>query len=637
MQASPTQLGSLTKIGFSMRMREGRVQFARCIVNTRGNLCRLKFGVVLSQSSAALTPGSHPVKRELWRRIYANVRPYWKGMAVGLLFTAGVAATHPLLALLMKPLIDEGFSGTKPYYVWALPLVLVGLFVVRGACAFLSNYLMAWVANNVLRDIRGQMFNRVLKLPDPEIRRLGSSSVLNRFTIDSATVMQHATEVLATLVREALIVVALFGVLLYMSWKLTLIVVVLVPPAALVSRMFIRKLREVNRDTVNMNSELTRIVTEGLDGQRVIKLFDGFDYENTRFAHVNARLRRFAIRAASASGAVGPVSQAILSIALGAVIAVALAQAGSEQLTVGAFAAFIGAMGQLLDPLKRLANAAGPMQRMLVAAESVFRLLDQEEEEDSGTRTLPAPIRGHVAFEHVSHRYPDTDRDTLKDVSFEALPGQTIALVGRSGSGKTTLMNMLPRFLSPSDGTIRIDGCDIGELTLANLRSHISLVSQDVVLFNDTIAVNVGYGAANSANEQEIRDALAAANLLEFVDSLPQGIQTEVGEKGARLSGGQRQRLAIARALIKNAPILILDEATSALDNESERQVQASLERLMQGRTTLVIAHRLSTVQSADRIIVLDHGVVQETGTHAELLTADGMYSALYRMQFREE
>ncbi|WP_256445173.1 lipid A export permease/ATP-binding protein MsbA [Verticiella alkaliphila] len=585
---------------------------------------------------AALATGSHPVRRELWRRIYAHVRPYWHGMAVGLLFTAGVAATHPLLALLLKPLIDEGFSGEKPSYIWALPLVLVGLFVLRGACAFLSNYLMAWVANNVLRDLRRDMFSRMLKLPDSDVRRFGSSALLNRFTIDSVTVMQHATEVLATLVREFLIVIALFGVLLYMSWQLTLIVMVLVPPAAIVSRLFIRKLRSVNRDTVNMNAELTRIITEGLEGQRVVKLFNGFNYENSRFAEVNARLRRFAIRAASSSGAVGPASQAILSIALGAVIWVALSQAESDGLTVGGFAAFMGAMAQLLDPLKRLANAAGPMQRMLVAAESVFRLLDQPEEADTGTRRLPAPVRGRVAYESVGHRYADAESDTVQDISFVAEPGQTIALVGRSGSGKTTLMNMLPRFVAPTSGRITVDGEDIAGLTLDNLRSHLSLVSQDVVLFDDSIAVNVGYGVAGGATREQIEAALEAANLKSFVESLPEGMDTLVGERGARLSGGQRQRLAIARALIKDAPILILDEATSALDNESERQVQASLERLMQGRTTLVIAHRLSTVRNADRIIVLDKGVIHESGTHDELVAADGLYAGFYRMQFRE-
>ncbi len=557
-------------------------------------------------------------------------------MAAGMLFTVGVASTHPLLALLMKPLIDEGFSGERPSYVWMLPLILVGLFVARGTFAYLSNYLMAWVANNVLRDLRRDMFSRLLHLPDSDVRRLGSAGLLNRFTIDASTVMQHATEVLATLIREVLIVISLFGVLVYMSWKLTLIVLVLLPPAALVSRLFMRRLREVNRHTINMNSELTRIVTEGLEGQRVIKLFDGYEYENERFAQVNARLRRFAIRGAAASGAIGPVSQAILSVALAAVIGVALAQSGSGDLTVGGFAAFVGAMAQLLDPLRRLANAAGPMQRMLVASESVFRLLDHPPEADNGTRVLPVPVRGHVRFENVTHRFPDAETDTLKNVSFEARPGETVALVGRSGSGKTTLMNMLPRFILPTGGRICIDDIDIAELKLASLRAHISLVSQDVVLFDDTIAANVGYGAASSPCEDEICAALEAANLLEFVESLPEGIHTRVGERGARLSGGQRQRLAIARALIKNAPILILDEATSALDNESERQVQASLERLMQGRTTLVIAHRLSTVQAANRIIVLDHGQIRETGTHDELLVADGLYAALYRMQFRE-
>jgi subfamily B ATP-binding cassette protein MsbA len=276
------------------------------------------------------------------------------------------------------------------------------------------------------------------------------------------------------------------------------------------------------------------------------------------------------------------------------------------------------------------------MQRMLVAAESVFSLVDELPELDEGTRVLPQPVRGHIQFEHVSHKFPDADGMTLEDVSFEIEPGQTVAFIGRSGSGKTTLMSMLPRFTAPTSGTIRVDGEKIDELTLLSLRAHISLVSQDVVLFDDTIAANVSYGAAQPPSDEEVRVALADANLLDFVDSLPLGIHNMVGENAARLSGGQRQRLAIARALIKNAPILILDEATSALDNEAERQVQASLERLMKGRTTLVIAHRLSTVQNADRIIVLDRGRTVEQGTHAQLMEQGGLYSALYRMQFNE-
>ena len=277
------------------------------------------------------------------------------------------------------------------------------------------------------------------------------------------------------------------------------------------------------------------------------------------------------------------------------------------------------------------------MQKMLVSAESVFALIDQTPENDTGTKELPEPVRGKVEFRNVKHRFPDADRDTVNDISFVVEPGQTVALVGRSGSGKTTLVNMLPRFVLADGGTILVDDTPINDLTLRSLRSHLSLVSQDVVLFDDTIAANVGYGALGNSSEQKVRDALAAANLLEFVEGLPQGINTPVGENAARLSGGQRQRLAIARALIKNAPILILDEATSALDNESERQVQASLERLMKGRTTLVIAHRLSTVQNADRIIVLDAGKIVEHGPHAELLAANGLYASLYKMQFRDD
>jgi subfamily B ATP-binding cassette protein MsbA len=331
-----------------------------------------------------------------------------------------------------------------------------------------------------------------------------------------------------------------------------------------------------------------------------------------------------------------PITQIVTACAVAAVIAVALNQANSGTLTVGSFAAFMAALAQIFDPIKRLTKVASRMQKMLVSAESVFTLIDQPCETESAQQTLPGRAFGRVQFKQVSHRFVDGQTDTLKNVTIDIEPGQTVAFVGRSGSGKTTLVNMLPRFVVPTAGQVLMDGQDVQLLSLKNLREQLSLVSQDVVLFDDTIAVNVGYGALHEASEDEIRRALKAANLLEFVDSLALGLQTQVGENATRLSGGQRQRLAIARALIKDAPILILDEATSALDNESERQVQASLEVLMKGRTTLVIAHRLSTVQNADKIVVMDQGQVIEQGTHADLLSANGAYAALYQMQFRQ-
>lgn len=558
-------------------------------------------------------------------------------MALAILLMAGAAATQPTLAVIMKPLLDDGFNGTKPYFVWAIPLAVVGLIFLRGICNFFSDYLLAWVANNVLLGMRRDMFERLLGLPDADFKRGDTGRLLNRFTIDAGNVTGYATDVLTVLVRETLVVIALICVLLYMSWKLTLIILVTLPVSVLISRVFIRRLRRINRETVNMNAELTRVASEGINGQRVIKLFDGYEAERGRFAFVNARLRRFAMRTATADAAMTPLTQVCISISVGIIIAVALSQANHGSLTAGSFAAFLTALGQILDPMKRLTNLAGKMQKMLVAAESVFTLIDQEPEIDTGHRTLTEPVRGRIEFRQVTHRFPDADRDTLHDVSFQIEPGQTVALVGRSGSGKTTLANMLPRFVLPDTGSILIDDVPINELTLRSLRSHLSLVSQDVVLFDGSIAANVGYGALGQASEEKIREALEAANLLEFVDGLPQGMHSPVGENAARLSGGQRQRLAIARALIKNAPILILDEATSALDNESERQVQASLERLMHGRSTLVIAHRLSTVQNADRIIVLDNGKIVEQGAHAELLAAQGLYASLYNMQFRED
>ena len=590
----------------------------------------------MNSATRTTAANADPVRPDLWRRIYARVGSHWKGLVLAVILMSGAAATQPTLAVMMKPLLDNGFAGGDPQLVWIIPLAVVGLITLRGICNFFSDYLLSWVANNVLLGMRRDMFERLLDMPDSEFKKGDNGRLRNRFTVDAGNVTGAATDVITVLVRESLVVIALICVLLYMSWLLTVIVLVMLPITTLIAKSFTRRLRRINRDTVNMNAELTRVVGEGIDGQRVIKLFDGYAHERDRFAFVNGKLRRFAMRTATADAALTPLTQICIAISVAVVIAVALGQGNNNSLTPGGFAAFMAALAQIFDPIKRLTNVASKMQRMMVAAESVFTLIDQTPENDSGTKRLNEPVRGRIEFRDVCHRFKDADRDTLKNVSFSVEPGQTVALVGRSGSGKTTLANMLPRFVVPTEGDILVDGTRIADLSLLDLRAHLSLVSQDVVLFDDTIAANVGYGALGNASEQQVRDALESANLLSFVDNLPQGMHTMVGENAGRLSGGQRQRLAIARALIKNAPILILDEATSALDNESERQVQASLERLMKGRTTVVIAHRLSTVQNADRIVVLDEGRVVETGGHDELLAADGLYAALYRMQFRE-
>lgn len=575
------------------------------------------------------------VRRNLWRRIFERVGSFWKFLAISVLCTMIASATQPALAYLMKPLLDEGFAGTRPDFVWLIPLAIIGLMFIRGVFNFFGEYLMAWVANKVLFRMRKEMFDSLLHMPDTVFQKGDSGRLLNRFTVDAGNVTQHAAEVVTNLVREVFVVLAMLALLLYLSWELTLIILVIFPFSVLVGGYFAKRLRTINRRTLDMNAVLTSTVKEGIEAQRVIKLFDGFERETTRFERVNQGLRAFAMRAATADAAMSPLTQWVISFSVAAVVSVALHQA-ERGLTPGDFIAFITALGQIFDPVRRLTNLASKSQKMMAAAESVFKLIDTPQERDEGTQICTVRADSLIEFQDITFQFNEESAEVLKHLSFRVKAGQTIALVGRSGSGKTTLVNMLPRFVEPSAGQIVIDGTPIHEFTLASLRHNLSLVSQHVVLFEGSIADNIRYGSNHAASDEQLRVVLEAANLWDFVQTLPEGLNTQIGESGSWLSGGQRQRLAIARALLKDAPILILDEATSALDNESEKLVQDSLERLMKGRTTFVIAHRLSTVKNADRILVLDGGVIIEDGSHEALLKNSGLYQSLYEMQFKE-
>jgi subfamily B ATP-binding cassette protein MsbA len=573
--------------------------------------------------------------RDLYLRLLGHVRPHWKGFVLTLAATALAAATEPLFPALMKPLLDKGFGqGGNQWLAW-LPLAIVGIFVLRGVAGFLSSYGMSWVSNRVITDLRQLMFERLMRLPTSYFDAHASSVPATRIAYDVNGVAAAATSTLTVLVRDTLSVMGLVGWLLYLNWKLTLISLAVIPLIALIIRGFSARLRRLSLAAQEGMAQMNQVLQESIRGQKVVKIFGGEAHATSRFSKVNKALRGYGMRQAIAAAAVAPITQIFASVGLAIVVYVALQQSAGSETTVGGFVSFVTAMLLLLAPLKHLADINAPLQRGLAAAESVFRMLDEATEVDIGTTDL-GRARGEIEFAAVGLRYAGTERDALADIDLVVRPGETVALVGPSGGGKSSFVNLVPRFYHAGSGQIRIDGHDIETLTLASLRANIAHVSQDVFLFDDTVAANIAYGGKRDATRSEIEAAAKAAHAIEFIKDLPQGLDTVIGENGSRLSGGQRQRIAIARAILKDAPILILDEATSALDSESERAVQEALETLMQGRTTLVIAHRLSTIERADRIVVLSQGRIAEIGSHAELLSQGGLYSHLYKLQFEQ-
>ena len=571
--------------------------------------------------------------RAIYARLLTYLRPYWKAFALAVIGMVAIAATEPAFPALMKYLLDQGFKTEDPRMVWLIPLGIILLFVVRGIFTFCTSYLMTWISTRLITDLRREMFAKILVLPTQVYHEQSAGKLISRLIYDVSLITEAATTVLVTIVRESLTAVALIAYLLYLDWKLTLITLAIGPLFAFIVKAFSQRIRAASRLSMESIRLVSHAIEESVIAHKVIKIFGGQPQQSEHFRLETERLRRAMMREAVPASAITPITHLAASVAVAIITYLALSQTtGQAGSSPGGFISFITAMLMLISPIKKLTSVNSILQRGLSACESVFALLDSPSEDDSGQVDL-VNVKGNIDFDHVSFTYPGADRTALENLNLSIGAGQTVALVGASGGGKTTISALIPRFYRVSAGHIRIDGFDINDLTLSSLRHNIALVSQDIVLFNSTIEANIAFGSRDTCSREDVIRAARAANAWDFIEQLPEGLDTPIGENGAKLSGGQRQRIAIARALLKNAPILILDETTSALDTESERQVQAALATLMKNRTTLVIAHRLSTIERADLILVLDQGRIVEAGTHAELLRANGHYANLSRLQ----
>jgi ATP-binding cassette, subfamily B, bacterial MsbA len=568
----------------------------------------------------------------IYRRLFSYAKPFMGTFAIGICGAILYAAANAAQFKLVQVFMHGTFVQSSPDVIWQVPLGAVALFTLRGIGDYISTYYPSWVGRQVVKKLRHDLFAHFMRLPTAFLDRQQSGMMLSKLTNNIELVAAVATNAAISIISDSLTIVALIVVMFYLNWKLATFCLAVAPVIAWLMGVANRSFRRYSQRIQSSMGDITRVSKEAIDAHRLIKIFNAEDHQTQRFELVNEHNRASNMKMIRAKAISNPVVQCIASLALASVLYFSIRQVQAGELTLDKFFAFLTALLQVPSALRSLINMSGPLQQGIAAGQSVFEVLDEPTEGSGGTRAITR-ARGEIEFRNVSFGYGGEKGDVLHDVSFHVNPGETVAIVGRSGSGKTTLVGLVPRFFDVQQGSVLLDGVDVREYRLTDLRSQVSLVSQDVFLFNDTIRNNIAFNAVGKSQAQ-VEEAARAANVSEFVAEQPQGFETVLTDRGQNFSGGQRQRISIARALLKDSPVLVLDEATAALDNESERRVQQELATLMQGRTTLVIAHRLSTVESADRIIVLDQGRIAEMGSHQELLARGGLYAALHGMQF---
>jgi subfamily B ATP-binding cassette protein MsbA len=571
---------------------------------------------------------------DTYRRLLAATKKYWVAVVLGIAGTIALSLIDAGFAWLIKPIINQGFIARDIVFIRWLPLIIVVIFIFRGVAGFASSYFISRVSRNVVKDFRCKIFSHLLKLPANFYDRHSSGHLLSTIIYNVEQVAQASSDALVTTLQEASLVIGLVAVMFMVNWQLTLFFMIVTPFIVWVMKTCSSRLRRLSTNVQKSVGEVTHVASESIEAYKVIRLYGGQEYEDHKFARVTKSNQQRELKVVVTNSVSTSLVQLIIAIPIAVVLF--FATSPSFHVTAGSFASIISSMIMMLRPVRRLTMINSYIQKGIAGAESIFLLLDEEVEKDTGTQRL-VRAKGAITYDHVNFEYQQTKQPILENINFQVEPGQTVAIVGRSGAGKSTLINLLPRFYEISSGQIKIDNVDIKNYRLQDLRNQFALVSQHTALFNDTIAHNIAYGQEGEVDEQKIIEIAKAAHAMEFIEQLPNGLNTVIGENGVLLSGGQRQRIAIARALYVDAPILILDEATSSLDTHAERHIQDALVALMKQRTTLVIAHRLSTIENADWILVLDKGGLIEKGTHAELLALNGAYAELHRMQFREQ